>query len=249
MPGKRCGAVMPRPATSLALAAFLASLLPAGAVTVDPDRRQPAAPMSAIGRVQCGSGQGAAQLVGSGQVIVTAAHVLFGSGGLRAGPEQCRFEVFVQGQRVTAGIEVSTIIAGTQTPYAHPASYDWAVARLQAPIAGARPLGMGGGAQAGQGVTMVSGRTLSRSGTAMAETCAVRATRQAEGGRELMIDCSGEAGDSGAAVLDRSGGLVGVYVGFRSSSPGSALPFGETHYNFALPLSGQMRAAIRKLAR
>lgn len=232
-----------------ALLALLASPQPALAVTIDPDRRQPAAPMPSIGRVQCGSGQGAAQLVGSGQVIVTAAHVLFGSGGLRAGQGQCRFEVIVQGQRVNAEIEVATIISGTQTPYAHPASYDWAVARLVTPVVGARPLGMGGGAQAGQSVTMVSGRTLSRSGMAMAEACAVRATRQAEGGRELLIDCSGEAGDSGAALLDRGGGLIGVYVGFRSASPGSALPYGETHYNFALPLGGQIRAAIRTLAR
>lgn len=221
----------------------------AQAVQLDPDRRAAAGGHGATGHVSCGSGAGTAQLVGSGLTIVTAAHVLFGRNGLRGDASNCRFEVMIGGQRLSAPIDVTRVRAGTSQPYAAHASHDWAVARLAAPLSGISPYALSSGVARGQGVTLVSGRTLNSARTLTAESCLVRALREAEGGREVLIDCSAEAGDSGAALLDRSGRVAAIYVGFRSTAPQRQQAFSSDHYNFAVAVSPRMRAALAELAR
>lgn len=231
-------------------AALMVSSQVAIAVEIDPDRRAlKHAAHAATGHVTCGSGSGTAQLVGSGQTIITAAHVLFGRSGLRGTSANCHFEVIVGGERRSAPIETSRVRTGTSDPYMTHASYDWAVVRLAAPLRGVTPFRLGNAPVSGQGVTLVSGRTLGVSRAVIAENCLVRAVRTAEGGREALIDCSAQSGDSGAALLDRAGRVAAIYVGFRSSSPMQRLVFSSEHYNFALPISGAMRAAVAELSR
>lgn len=234
----------------LASLALTSAIGAASAVEIDPDRRAIKSGVhSATGHVTCGSGSGTAQLVGSGQTIVTAAHVLFGRGGLRGTAANCRFEVVVGGERLSAPIDTARVRSGTSDPYMQHASRDWAVARLATPLRGITPYALGGAPASGQGVTLVSGRTLGVSRAVIAENCLVRALRAAEGGREVLIDCSAQSGDSGAALLDRSGRVAAIYVGFRSSSPMQRLAFSSEHYNFAVAVSGAMRSAVAELAR
>ncbi|MCO4055010.1 MAG: trypsin-like peptidase domain-containing protein [Bosea sp.] len=235
----------------MALLAAAASLgaSPARAVLMEPDRRVESSGLhSATGHVSCGSGSGTAQLVGSGGTIVTAAHVLFGRNGLRADSRNCRFEIIVDGARLTAPIDVTRVRAGTSDPYKAHASHDWAVARLAAPLRGVAPYNLGAMPSPGQSVTLVSGRTLGQTGSVMRESCQVRALRRAEGGNEVMIDCSAQAGDSGAALFDRAGRVTAVYVGFRSTAPQLRQSFSTEHYNFAVAVSASMRAALAELS-
>jgi hypothetical protein len=228
---------------------FCFAAWPAHAVQMEPDRRvQSAGYHPATGHVSCGSGSGTAQLVGSGSTIVTAAHVLFGRNGLRADSRSCRFEIIVDGARLTAPIDVTRVRAGTHDPYKAHASHDWAVARLAAPLRGVAPYNLGSTPSPGQSVTLVSGRTLGQTQSVMRESCQVRALRRAEGGNEVMIDCSAQAGDSGAAILDRAGRVTAIYVGFRSTAPQLRQPFSTEHYNFAVAVSPSMRAALAELS-
>ncbi len=73
-------------------------------------------------------------------------------------------------------------------------------------------------------VRLVSARTLAVSHALTVESCQVRGAREAGDGRELMLDCSAQSGDSGAAVLGADGRMVGLYVGFRSMAPGRRRP-------------------------
>jgi Trypsin-like peptidase domain len=228
-------------------ASAAAALLASGAALAVPmvgDSRapQPGA-FPATGHVRCAGGMGTAQLVGSTQVIVTAGHVLIGRGGRGSG---CTVTFVMNGERRRFAIDMAQLRAGSDDPLGAPAARDWAVARLAAPVEGVRPFATGFAAM-GQQVTLVSGRTLAASGAPTAESCRIRG--RARGGGELAIDCSAQAGDSGAALLTADGRVAAIYVGFRSLDPGRTAPFSDTHYNFALPISGAIASAIRELAR
>lgn len=223
---------------------------PATAVEIEPDRRSIRQGRNpATGHVTCGSGSGTAQLVGAQNVIVTAAHVLYGRNGLRASQGGCTFSLLINGERQSFAIDVSRIRAGTEQPYAMPASFDWAVARLASPVVGTAPYAFGSSPSSGQPVTLVSGRTLGVTRGVITEECQVRALRNAEGGRETLLDCSAQSGDSGAAVLDRAGRIAAIYVGFRSTAPQLRQIFSSDHYNFAVSVNARMRTAVSEMAR
>jgi hypothetical protein len=131
-----------------------------------------------------------------------------------------------KGGMLTVPIDMSSLRAGSSNPLAEPARQDWAVARLDRPV---------------------TGRTVSGRGGPTIETCRIRGRTPGSG--ELAIDCSAEAGDSGAALVTVDGRVAAIYVGFRSTTPGRSAEFSETHYNFALPVGGAISAAIRELAR
>ncbi len=223
---------------------------PALAVEIEPDRRSiRQGRNAATGHVSCGSGSGTAQLVGAQNVIITAGHVLFDRQGMRAPQSACTFTLVINGERQTFPIDTTRIRAGTLQPYAMPASFDWAMARLAAPVTGAMPYAFGASPTAGQAVTLVSGRTLGVTRGVITEDCQVRALRAAEGGREALLDCSAQSGDSGAALLDRAGRIVAIYVGFRSIAPQTRQVFSAEHYNFAVSVNPRMRTAVSELAR
>ena len=219
-------------------------------VEIEPDRRSIRQGRNpATGHVTCGSGSGTAQLVGSQNVIITAAHVLYGRNGLRGAPGTCTFSLMINSERRSFLIDTSRIRAGTEQPYAMPASFDWAVARLSSPVEGTTPYAFGSSPSSGQAVTLVSGRTLGVTRGVITEDCQVRALRNAEGGRETMLDCSAQSGDSGAAVLDRAGRIAAIYVGFRSTAPQSRQIFSSDHYNFAVSVNARMRMAVSEMTR
>jgi hypothetical protein len=196
--------------------------------------------VGATGLVRCGNRVGTAQLVLRRDVIVTAAHVLFGSSGEHG---DCVF-LPRMGSGQPIAIDTATIKAGSRTPLSEAATRDWAVARLAAPVATATPYVLG--AQTSQLGTV----TLCAAGNGAptqfgAETCAVRGViKTADGVRELAIDCSGSPGGSGGAIIGQNGEVTGIYVGDRSSSPSEAQPFSKTHYNFAITIEGAFRRAL-----
>jgi hypothetical protein len=225
------------------LAAGCLGVSGAMAVPMSGDRRaQQQGIYPATGYVRCAGGTGTALLVGSTQVIVTAGHVLIG----RSGPGQGCTATFATatGQRQVQ-IDMSRLRSGASSPLTAPAAQDWAVARLAEPVTGVRPF-VAAGVAMGQDVTLVSGRTVP-SGGPTTESCRIRG--RTPGRAELAIDCSAQAGDSGAGLITADGRVAAIYVGFRSMSPGRSAPFSETHYNFALPISGAITAAIRELSK
>lgn len=222
------------------------ALSTASAVEMDRDRRMLASGFPAAGFVRCGTGSGSAQLVGSRRVIVTAAHVLYGHNGLRS--SACHFQIMAGGAIQSHQIDMSSVMSGTSAPYATSAVHDWAAARLVGPVESVRPLAFAS-ASIGLPVRLVSARTLASSGAVSIEQCWVRSLRNAREGNEMMIDCSAQSGDSGAALLGPDGRLVGLYVGFRSAAPGLRQPFSAHHYNFAIIPPPALRQAVSTLAR
>lgn len=235
---QRFGAV----ATRCAFASLMLVAAPARSVTIDPDeRRVETGSFPAAGYVRCAGGNGSGQLVGSNRVIVTAGHVLIGQGG-----GSCTFTIRVNGAIRSIAIDPSSIRAGAPNPVHAPAARDWAVARLEEPVSGARPFSMAS-LSAGQSIRLVSARTLPGSAGVTVQACRARG-RVARSG-EIAIDCSAQPGDSGAALVTADGRIGGIYVGFRSASPYASAPFSDQHYNFAIPLSGAIQSAIVELSR
>jgi hypothetical protein len=208
---------------------------------------------AASGVIHCGNARGAGQLTLSTSVITTASHVLFDENGkLRGDNGHCVFTATVDGQEVTASIDVSSIVAGDKQPYSHPAVHDWAVARLLRSVPGAAPYVFGPHAQAGSAIEFVArGHSDWGSGSAMSmEDCKLRdlLSTGTEGTREFSFDCDAGVGASGGAVLTPAGKLLGVFVGYRSVSPDKAMPFSTQHYNFAVSLDGAFRKAVEAVA-
>jgi len=197
--------------------------------------------VGATGLVRCGNTVGTAQLVLRRNIIVTAAHVLFGSSG---GQGQCVF-VPRMGSGQPIPIETGTIRAGSRTPLAQAATNDWAVARLAAPVLDATPYALAGQASQLGPVTLYAA---GNGGPTQfgAETCSVRSVIRTGGGgvRELAIDCNGSPGGSGGAIISQNGGIAGIYIGYRSTNPNQAQPFSSTHYNFGITIEGAFRRAL-----
>jgi hypothetical protein len=221
---------------------WLAGIMAASAVPMSGDRRsvQPGA-FPATGHVRCAGGSGTAQLVGSTQVIVTAGHVLIGRGG-----GGCSISFVMNGAKVSVPIDLSQMRVGAGDPMSAPAAQDWAVARLARPIPGVRPFSTAT-AVPGQQVTLVSARTLGVGSGPVTEQCRIRGTTGRSA--ELAIDCSAQPGDSGAALVTSDGRVAAIYVGYRSENPHRSAAFSDKHYNFALPITGRLGAAIRELSR
>jgi len=217
------------------------------AVLMDRDRRtNPDASthikFGATGLVRCGNSVGTAELVLHRDVIVTAAHVLLGPASGQGG--DCVFTPNM-GDGSPIPIVAGTIKAGSRTPLAQPATRDWAVARLAAPVLSAVPYSLAPQGAYPTSITFCGGGN----GTPThfgAESCTVRRVIQtaADGIRELAIDCSASPGSSGAGLVTSGHAVAAIYIGYRSTNPDQSQAFSDTHYNFAITIDGPFRRAI-----
>ena len=241
--------------------------LPSAAILIDGDDRlspadyaranglspaQMAGRFGATGIVRCGGAVGTGQLVEANNVLLTAAHVLVAPGGAPRGTgEDCTFEIDAGGERQRVPILVERAMTGAREPYAMPAIHDWAVAPLLAPVRAARAYPLAPAMKVPGAVVLVAAARSGGEESHSLERCSARqVTAQGPGGlREVALDCDAEGGTSGSALLTPKGGLVGLYVGFRSSHPGTPGPFSMSHYNFALTVEGPLRQAIMSAAR
>jgi hypothetical protein len=193
--------------------------------------------VGATGLVRCGNTVGTAQLVLRHDIIVTAAHVLFGTSG-----GNCVFMPRM-GLGEPIPVDSRTIRTGSRTPLSQAATSDWAVARLSEPVVDATPYVLAGASLGPVTLCAAGNGGPTQFG---AETCAVRSVLKtaADGVRELAIDCSGSPGGSGGAIIGRNGGIAGIYIGYRSAHPDEAGPFSSTHYNFGITIEGAFRRAL-----
>ena len=206
----------------------------------------------ATGVVRCGGAVGTGQLVEASNMLVTAAHVLVAPGGAPRGTgEECTFEIDAGGERQRVPILVERAVSGAREPYAMPAIHDWAVAPLLYPVRAVRPYALAPAMKVPGPVVLVAAARSGGVESHSLELCSARqVTAQGpEGLREVALDCDAEGGTSGSALLTPKGGLVGLYVGFRSAHPGTPGPFSMSHYNFALTVEGPLRHAIMSAAR
>jgi hypothetical protein len=241
--------------------------LPSAAILIDADDRltpteyaranglsptQMAGRFGATGIVRCGGAVGTGQLVEASNVLVTAAHVLVAPGGTpRGAGEDCTFEIDAGGERQRVPIEVERAVSGAREPYAMPAVHDWAVAPLLYPVREVQPYALAPAMKVPGPVVLVAAARSGGEESHSLERCSARqVTARGPGGlREVALDCDAEGGTSGSALLTQKGGLVGIYVGFRSTHPGTPGPFSMSHYNFALTVEGPLRHAILSAAR
>jgi hypothetical protein len=201
----------------------------------------------ASGLIRCGDAVGSGQLTLRNDLITTAAHVLFDkSGKLRSAT--CSFEpLFAQGLKVD--LDIHTIQTGSSIPYAEPATRDWAIVRLTAPVERAQPYSLGGANLGALPIFMCAGGN-GGGDTWGAERCSTReVTKVADDGiREITIDCSADHGASGAALVSEGNDMIAIYVGYRSTAPKAARPYSPTHYNFAITVEGPFRQALVAMA-
>lgn len=217
------------------------------AINAGMDREELRGRHGASGLVRCGDAVGSGQLTLRNDLITTAAHVLFDkSGQLRSA--SCSFEpLFAQGLKVD--LDLHAIRTGSSTPYAEPATRDWAIVRLSAPIESARPYSLGGVSSGVLPIFMCAGGN-GGGGIWGAERCSTReVTKVADDGiREIAIDCSADHGASGAALVSDGNNMVAIYVGYRSTAPKAARAYSPTHYNFAITVEGPFRQALMAMA-
>ncbi|MCS0504939.1 S1 family peptidase [Ancylobacter mangrovi] len=200
----------------------------------------------ATGIVSCGGAVGTGQLVGADNVVVTAAHVLFAPDG-KARASSCVFALDAGGRRQVVELRLDGVISGSRSPYAFPAIRDWAVAPLAAPVAGAHPYRLARTMKVPGAIVLAAAARGTHENPSLQDCRARQVTAEGEGMREVAIDCDAEGGASGAALLDRQGDFLGVYVGFRSTHPGTAGPFSMQHYNFGVTADGDLRQAVTEL--
>ncbi len=209
------------------------------------DRSELKRRFGATGLVRCGGAVGTAQLTLRNDLITTAAHVLIGPDGQ---PRQgCRFEPKLGGAAVA--VDMASVQAGSRRPLAEPATRDWAVARLAAPVAGAVPYRLATPSALPASVMMFAGGNRSATGMG-AEECRARhvISTAATGVREVAIDCSAAPGSSGAAVT-AGHAIAAIYVGYRSTHPNAVQAFSTQHYNFAITVDGPFRQAVLAAAK
>jgi hypothetical protein len=201
--------------------------------------------VGATGLVRCGSATGTAQLTVRNDVITTAAHVLIDQyGKYRIG---CVFEPTIAGGGPVP-IDFKSIETGSMDPLSHRATRDWAVARLVQPVEGVSPYRLGSVGSDPVAILMCAGGNQSGAAIGM-EKCSTRRVigKSGDGIRELAIDCNAGPGTSGAALI-AGDKIVGIYVGYRSSSPHKAQAFSDTHYNFAITVEGPFRRTLLAIA-
>src|SRR6516165_309619 len=204
---------------------------------------------TASGLVECGIAHGAGQLTLTGDVVTTAAHVLFDErGNPRA--KTCIFSIEVDGKPVNVPLNLSTIVAGSTNPYALPAVHDWAVVRLSKPIEGVTPFTLADSVHPNMPVEFVArghidwgeGRRLSMEKCEFHDQLSV----SQEGTREFSFDCeTGDGASGGAVVMEPNKPVIGaILVGWRSNKPFHTAPFSTTHYNFAVTIEGAFKKAV-----
>lgn len=200
----------------------------------------------ATGMIECGGMRSTGQLTGRGDRVTTAAHALYDDAGRsRAERGACRFTVTIGGVTRTVDIRPDPALCGSTTPYGKAGHHDWAVARLDRPLSGVRPYGLGAPPAIGQTILVVSHP---HGPERVVDLCRVRAVlaRDDGGPREIRTDCTGRGGMSGAAYLtaEPDPKLLGIHVGFRSASPGAAAAFSDRHHTFGAAVESGFRTAI-----
>ncbi len=218
------------------------------AVNMSMDRRSAPAPgelskrFPAIGLVRCGAATGTGQLTLRNDVITTAAHVLIDQFGKRR--IGCVFEPMGGEGAGPVPLDYASIVTGSTTPLSQPATRDWGVARLVAPVSGATPYALAGAPDVPVPVTMCAGGNRSDAAIGV-EKCSIRRVigMAGDGIQEFAIDCNAGPGSSGAALVSGNR-ILGIYVGYRSEAPQKAQAFSKRHYNFAISVSGPFRRAL-----
>jgi hypothetical protein len=201
----------------------------------------------ASGLIRCGKATGSGQLTLASNVITTAGHVFIAPGGKLRSPS-CTFEPTAT-PGVAIPIDLSSIVTGSSDPMQERATLDWAVARLAAAPETARPYAIGEQPEAPAPVMLYGGGN-GQAATTGVEKCSTRrvTAKAPEGIRELSFDCSAAPGGSGAALLNDNNEVVAIFVGFRSVDATRALPFSDSHYNFAITVEGPFRRALLDMA-
>jgi hypothetical protein len=196
--------------------------------------------VGATGLVRCGAASGTGQLTMRGDVITTAAHVLIDEGGRRR--VGCVFEPMMGSGPIP--IDYGSIRTGSDAPLTQPATRDWAVAKLVAPVPNTTPYALSAATILPSAILMCAGGNKEFAAMGM-EQCNARKVigKAPDGVREIAIDCNAGPGSSGAALLSNKR-VLGIYVGYRSSNPGKAQAFSESHYNFAITVEGPFRKAL-----
>jgi len=141
-------------------------------------------------------------------------------------------------------IDYESIRTGSNMPLSQPATRDWAVARLVAPVPNRAPYALSAETILPSAILMCAGGNKEFAALGMEQCNARKVIGMApDGVREIAIDCNAGPGSSGAALLTNKK-VLGIYVGYRSSNPGKAQAFSETHYNFAITVEGPFRKAL-----
>jgi hypothetical protein len=201
----------------------------------------------ASGLVRCGKAVGSGQITLAGDVMTTAAHVFFAPGG-KLRNETCTFEP-AHAPGTPIEIDMNSIVAGSPTPMEDRATLDWAVARLSTKIEKIAPYAVASAPALPSPVIMYGGGNGPAARMGVEQCAARRVTAVApEGIREVAFDCSAAHGGSGAALLNDKGEMVGIFVGFRSTNAEAAMPFSDSHYNFAITVEGPFRRALLQAA-
>jgi hypothetical protein len=206
--------------------------------------------------VHCGNAHGAGQLTLADDVVTTAAHVLYDrAGALRADSAHCRFVVEADGEEIATALEVDGAVVGSTDPYNESPVRDWAVVKLARPLGEAEPYPLSPPsriAPLAPALFVARGAVDWRGGRETSlQSCRLRDEIEdgAEGTREFSFDCAAGVGASGAGLFDgRGGGLMAIFVGFRSIAPDEARPFSPQHYNFAVTVEGAFRRAVERMA-
>ena len=203
----------------------------------------------ASGLIHCGNAHGAGQLTLADDVVTTAAHVFFDENGVPRSPS-CTFDAVVNGAEVSVPINLASVVAGSTKPYDEVVTSDWAVARLLHPLSGVKPYGLAQDVHADEAITFVARGHIDwgEAKRLSMQSCTLhdKLSDGAQGTREFSFDCdTGDGASGGALMFDASMSRVGaILVGWRSNRPFRAMPFSETHYNFAVTMEGAFRQAI-----
>ena len=203
----------------------------------------------ASGLIHCGNAHGAGQLTLTDDVVTTAAHVFFDENGLPRA-KSCSFDVTIDGRESQTPIDLSSIVAGSKSPYDAAVAHDWAVARLTRSLTGVKPYGIAADIHENEPITFVArghidwgdAKRLSMQDCLLHD----QLSTGEEGTREFSFDCdTGDGASGGAVMFDRDYSRIGaILVGWRSNQPFKAIPFSHTHYNFAVTMEGAFRQAV-----
>lgn len=206
---------------------------------------------AATGMVVCSGVYSTAQLTLRNDVVTTAAHAFYDTDGNPRGDlATCHFNIMVDGKQLSVPLDVQSLQVGSRQPYSVAPVHDWAVVRLVQPVPGAQPYGIGGNSHVGAKVVLLAHRHRGwvHDGRKAIETCAIRTETRIDrvSAREIAIDCSAGEGASGSAIMvpGKSGEMVGIYVGWRSTHPDRPGPFSMTHMNFGVAVEGPFKNAI-----
>lgn len=219
-----------------------------------------------------------AQLVGRADIIATASHTFLDTqtGRVDVSIGQCGFLIWAQGRIVARKIVASSLTMPGEraTLPSRRFGNDWAVMRLDEPVAGVRPYDLVPAAEIARlregdelRVSTVIGfhdnwsggkSTLSISDCdmAVAPPPPKRLNFTTTGTRALLTNCDIGRGASGAALLvDRGGrpamiGMTIISVGSDLESAGKSLDFSSSrpHFNIAISAEGRFAEAIRRLS-